>query len=798
MWPPVGIAGAFVALALLDVFALVPGWLHALAILAFAGVFARAAWRAGRALRWPSSAQATRRLERDSGLAHRPLTTIDDRPALGANDPAAERLWQIHMARAAAAAKQVHLCVPHPNLAARDPFALRILLAVALVVAVFAAGDRAETRLAQAVTPDLGSLGRADPVSLELWITPPDYTNQPPRLLASADPKSTTATPSDNAGGTAGGPARVPVGSKLLAQVNGGSSAPVVVMGETSLDMEQVSETAWRIEATLDSVGPQTVTIDQSRDSLGHWPIEVVADTPPDITFSDAPAPNDSKSLVIGYDARDDYGVVEVRAAITWPGVPPASGIENLDLELPLPRPDPREGAASSIHDLTAHPWAGLEVDIQLTATDGRGQTGQTDRLSVILPEREFKHPVAREIVAQRRVLALSPENRRDVARSLHNIGAAPGRYGNDIAVFLSLMSTRSHLLHGATDESLMPVLSQLWDTALRLEDGSLSLAQRDVAKLQEQLRQALENGASEEEVQEIMEQLRAALDRYLEALAENLSQALEGMDLSTLPEVGAEANLLDRDAIQDLLRELEQAARLGDMESVQQMMERLQEMMQALQNAPNMMRQQQSTSPAQQFMRQLQDVLRRQQGLHDDTFQRQQRGEPMSPSESQAARDAQNEIRRQLGELMRQLGEMTNEIPENLGNAENAMNDAERALGDGDLEGALSSQMRALDELRQGGQQMALQFMRQQGPGQGPAEGVAQPGQEGFDPLGRPVEEPGEDAEGFAATGQGRVGEGDQAERALEILDELRTRLRDQGRPEAEIDYLLRLLRRF
>jgi len=798
LWPPLGIAGAFLVLALLDVFAYLPGWLHALVILAVAAISAHAAWRAVRALHWPSTGQATRRLETDSGLAHRPLTTIDDRPALGMNDPAAERLWQIHLARAAVAARQVHLRLPHPNLAARDPFALRILLAVALVVAVFAAGDRAETRLTRAVTPDLSSFGQTDTASLELWITPPNYTNQPPRLLASADPKSTAAPGPGETGDAAAGPIRVPVGSKLLAQVNGGGRIPVLVMGENSTEMEQVSETAWRIETTLDTVGSQTVAIGQSRNSLGEWPLEIVADTPPDITFSGPPAPNDSHSLVLGYDARDDYGVTEVRAAITWPGAPPAAGIENLDLELPLPRPDPREGAASSLHDLTAHPWAGLEVDVQLTATDGRGQTGKTDRLSVILPEREFRHPVAREIVAQRRVLALSPENRRDVARSLHNIGAVPDRYGNDIAVFLSLMSARSHLLHGAPDESLMPVMSQLWDTALRLEDGSLSLAQRDVARLQEQLREALENGASEEEVQEIMEQLRAALDRYLEALAENLSQALEGMDLSTLPEAGADANLLDRDAIQELLRELEQAARLGDMESVQQMMERLQQMMQALQNAPNMMRQQQSSSPAQQFMRQLQDVLRRQQGLHDDTFQRQQRGEPMSPSESQAARDAQNEIRRQLGELMRQLGEMTNQIPENLGNAENAMSDAERALGGGDVEGALSSQMRALDELRQGGQQMALQFMRQQGPGQGPAEGLAQPGQEGFDPLGRPVNEPGEDAEGFTATGQGRVGEGDQAERALEILDELRARLRDQGRPEAEIDYLLRLLRRF
>ena len=91
---------------------------------------------------------------------------------------------------------------------------------------------------------------------------------------------------------------------------------------------------------------------------------------------------------------------------------PQATGIPPIDLEMPLPRPDRRSGIAASIHDLTAHPWAGLEVDVQLTARDGNDQTGTTDRVSVFLPERSFNHPVAREIIEQRRVLALSPENR--------------------------------------------------------------------------------------------------------------------------------------------------------------------------------------------------------------------------------------------------------------------------------------------------------------------------------------------------------------------------------------------------
>ncbi len=125
------------------------------------------------------------------------------------------------------------------------------------------------------------------------------------------------------------------------------------------------------------------------------------------------------------------------------------------------------------------------------------------------------------------------------MARSLHNLGRFPGRFDNDIAVFLALMSARSRLIYAPESAGVVGVLSQLWDTTLRLEDGALSLAQRDVADLQERFREAIENGASEEEISEIMEELRAALDRYLEALAQNLTQALEGMDLSSLPEAG-------------------------------------------------------------------------------------------------------------------------------------------------------------------------------------------------------------------------------------------------------------------
>ncbi len=102
LWPAFALAGLFVVLALCDLFRLLPGWLHAILLAGFAGgivvALGRAAWR----LRPPGIAASRRRLERASGLAHRPLTALADRLAGGGSDPAAAALWQAHLARMAA------------------------------------------------------------------------------------------------------------------------------------------------------------------------------------------------------------------------------------------------------------------------------------------------------------------------------------------------------------------------------------------------------------------------------------------------------------------------------------------------------------------------------------------------------------------------------------------------------------------------------------------------------------------------------------------------------------------------
>src|SRR6185312_11315038 len=156
--------------------------------------------------------------------------------------------------------------------------------------------------------------------------------------------------------------------------------------------------------------------VEQGGYTLGSWPITIVPDLPPKIEFAKPPQRTQRAALRFEYQASDDYGVESAKALITRVGDP--SG-EVLSLDLPLPGAHLKDAHDASYQDLTAHPWAGLPVDIRLEAADALGQTGSSDTIRFTLPERVFHHPVARAIIEQRKQLTLDPSQRDIVAETL-------------------------------------------------------------------------------------------------------------------------------------------------------------------------------------------------------------------------------------------------------------------------------------------------------------------------------------------------------------------------------------------
>ncbi len=739
LWPVLGVVGVFAAMALLDLFSPMPGWLHGFALAAFGGALAVALVAGGRGLRWVDRATARRRLERDSGLAHRPLGTLVDGIAAGTGDPRAEALWQAHRERLEA---------------------LRAVVVLLVAIAAAAGHKDAGARFERALSP--GSAATVE-VSTEAWITPPDYTGKAPVHLKSGPGVSDRATV-------------VPTGSVVLARVEGIDGRPELLVGDAPVPFEPLAEgkgrnTAFRAEAVIED--GTRIAVKNGLETLASWPIEVVPDVPPTVGFVEPPAPVGRNRLGLHVEARDDYAVKEVAALIRHPqGRPVPGGKEEVRLVLPLP--NRQSHRRRSVHDLTAHPWAGLEVSLKLEARDALGQSAHSDPISVTLPERSFSHPVAREIIELRkRLVAVDPPPRGEVIVGLDAISERPGRFGEDTVVFLALRFARGRLKYDVRPEALGPVLDLLWSAALSLEDGRFSLAERSLRNARDRLLRALGEGASSKKLESMLDRLRNELGRYLSALARNLDQ--RGLALRS----GVAANLFT-----ELFQALEDAIRAGDADAARELLAELSRRMEGIAGALENPTLREDVARMRRMMDGLDALAEKQRELLDRTYRRLRDGSPgTAPDEA----GMQEKLRRELGGMMLKMDALTGKIPKSAGQAERAMKAAREALRRGNLKGAVAAQGKALEHLRNTREGMGRALSRAMGAI--PGRGRAMPG--GRDPFGR--ENMGQSPEGPV-----KIPDADQRRRAREILDELRRRAGDRRRSREERDYIERLLRRF
>lgn len=774
LWPAVAVAGAFVVGALLGLWQSLPGWLHALVLVAFAVALGLALRRAKPAFSLPPESEGVHRLERTSGVPHRPLTTLVDRPA--GSDPSSRALWQLHQRRMREAARRVRVTLPRAGLARRDPFGLRAVLILLLVIGVAGAGRDGFGQLARAFEPRFGTdvgTGRGE---LLAWIDPPEYTGLPPIYLSHGGESAVPApeTPANEAA------VPVPAGSNLVARVHGGSRQPVLVLDGAETPFSTAAETDYETSITLD--GGTSLAVRQGGTMLSDWQLDVIPDQPPEVALGDRPEQTRRSVLRIDYEASDDYGLESVRAELR---LVEGSG-EALALNLPLSGRNPREVSQTNYQDLTPHPWAGLPVDMVVIARDEIGQETATRAAQFVLPEKEFTHPVAKAIIEQRKRLTADPDSRADVHKALTAIAGRPGEYGDDMTAFLVLGVALDRLFNDRGPVAETGVLDLLWDVALRIEDGQLSIAERDLRQAQEELREALDGDASQQEIAELTQELREAMDRYLDLL--NQQKAETGP--SERPQEPDSQDVRTREDLEQMLEQTQEMAQTGAREQARQMLDQLQEMLENMQAMPQAEAEQREGEEPE--MDRLQEMGERQEELLNETYRdAMSRGayERAETGGGSPGAEAQEQLRRALGDMMRDIGEKGMQIPDALGKAERAMRQAAKELERQNSRRAVEAQSMALDQLQQGAQQLrqAMGQNDQGAPGEGGQSGE---GQVGRDPLGRMP--PGNKTED---DGSIKIPAASDLQRSREILNELYKRAGDRDRPTVEREYIDRLL---
>ena len=500
--------------------------------------------------------------------------------------------------------------------------------------------------------------------------------------------------------------------------------------------------------------------------------------------------------------------------------------------------------------DASKHPFANLPVGMTLDVTDARGQTGTSETKLLTLPGRRFFDPLASAVIEMRRDLLWNRSNGGRVAQILRALTFEPEGFIKNERAFLMLRVAMRRLDAGLSQGMLSPSIRDemaeaLWEIAVLIEDGGLADALARMQQAQERLSEAIRNGASQSEIQKLMDELREATDDYIRQLAQNMENQGDGTDERD-QQAQNQGQEITGDQIQQMMDEIQRLMEEGRMAEAQELLDQLSRMMENLQVTQGQGQGEGQQGPGGQAMRNLQDTLRGQQGLSDDSFrdlqeqfgqgsegqqdgqsgqmpgvgengqgqgnggqdgQGQQgqnrpgqqgdgQGQPQgSLAERQQA--LREELRRQQqGQLPGQGTEQGDAARRALDEAGRAMDEAERALREGDLSGALDDQASAIENLREGLRSMgeALAQQNQQN----------QPGQQG-EAFGQASREMPRDPLGRSTGTNGRIGtdenllQGDDVyRRARDLLDEIRRRSSDQGRPKVELDYLRRLLDQF
>lgn len=699
------------------------------------GLFFKAVWE----IRIPHRTEALHRLEKESGLQHRPLQSLEDRKIGEGSD----EFWTFEKERQKKLLSMLRFAKPSFEFAKRDPYSLRIALVLLLICGFLVAHDMAWQR----IHTGLFSFARSSPTAplpfAQLRITPPGYTGRQVMILNEAAKE----------------PIDIVQGSRISVEVRKGQEifgrAPVLKIGDFEMSFAE-KENIWEVEALIPPAG--SIRIGSFGFSKFRQEINHIADTPPSIEWKAPPVTLPNGDIRLPLKISDDFGIKKIilRGILPPGAASPRFGrdiYEEKNLSVPI-----RNGKAeiAPIFDLTGHPWAGSSVSLMVEIHDFADNVAYTAPIDFILPSRRFRNPLARQIADSRARLLQGGAPRQEIM-PIGEILLNPQLYAWDNITTLALRSVIGRLLYNESDSNTESASATLWQIAMRLETGGAGETHKNLAEAIENLQQALQNGDKEQAAQ-LMQQVLQALAGHLNALGRQMQQ-------SATPQVSAE---IDLKSLGDFLKELEEEIRKGNMGSAMDKLSQLQQLSETMQAASQGLPQ--DIQKSLQALEDLQSIIKHQQDLLDKT----RTGKKANAGEQKS--------------ILNDTSSLKNKIPnapEKLGEAEKEMTNSASSLEKRDPASSIPHQEAALRNLRETGKTMRDELQKRL---QNILSLSGNPAQN--DPLGR--RQGGLEDDGI------EIPEPGGQKKAEEVIKILRERAGDMARDKEERDYYQRLLKQW
>jgi len=136
------------------------------------------------------------------------------------------------------------------------------------------------------------------------------------------------------------------------------------------------------------------------------FPFATIDDASPTVAFVEPPKLGDGDRTEFKYKLADDYGVDKLEFIVRRLDTPKEAGVVEDPTLVETVTLSPKEEEAPSARISVKHRWAGMDVMVELRATDGAGQTADSEEVAYHLPEKIFLQPNARMAQEARRAAA--------------------------------------------------------------------------------------------------------------------------------------------------------------------------------------------------------------------------------------------------------------------------------------------------------------------------------------------------------------------------------------------------------
>ncbi len=831
IWPIITITAIYLTFAIYNLFEYINDYIHLLLLLAYILSMIFFIRRAILNLKPPSKKYVIRLLEKSSKLKNRPLNNLTDSLSQATQGEQQKQLWKFHLIRAKKQLSKLYLLKTAFSLKKQNPYGIGYIAIFLLFLGFFVAGNNINHKIKTAFTIpsdiktiDIIPSDIIPDMFVTAWTVPPKYTKLPESYLYDGELSKGKITAKFD----------IPKDSNLIFHIsNVKYTKPKLYINDTPTEL------------TINEKGSYSLDKKISHDTeikLSHmflpkiyWKINVVEDRPPQIAIDNKVNITDREEIEISYRASDDYGIKNLELSIA-PDKNLLAKLENA----PLTKMEKQKFTQSinippehivknldevKIIDLTPSIFAGYGVTISIQATDSKRHTTNSNLVNVNLPKRKFTNQIAKEIAKIREVLIWQKDREKltKAWEKLTTIAHQPIQYKEDKGIYLSLIVSSMALERAISEQNkyytyakkdgyeykawlnnMQNIRKTLWDIAINIEDGNLTVATQNLQDALDNLSEKLKNkNLSEEEFNRLVQELQETMAKYMQALSEELQ---EKSNQQQNGEQKISNSIFDKVAKKmktgNMFEKWQKFSETGSKKDLQEVLDEIKKMMEQMdpekiKNAkPLDMKEFEDAQKLQELVEKQQKLIEKtnkEQDKKDSNNNKQEQKKQQLSKDKNGKAELTNEqknIKEQLKKLAGTMEEKLGGMPKTLPEADKSMQNAIDMLKEGDFPVAVKHEQKALDAMQEAmdGELERLAKMMENVISIG--GGGRKTGPE--DPLGR--------KEGFDEfdTSDIDIPEEMEQRKIQEIIKELRNRSNDYFRPKFEKDYLERLLKRF